>query len=374
MINLRLLILACILLQSMAGICMPGNTTISILTLEPGDEVYTVFGHTAIRISSQSGKIDKVYNFGTFDFSDPYFYLKFIRGNLRYFLSVDDYSTFIRHSLAEQRSMYEQVLALSENEKLNLYLRLENCYHSPERFYTYDFFHDNCATRVRDAIFSTRQSMVYDTSQYRHKTFRQLLEPYIADKYWLNLGINLALGREADKIASTAETMFLPAYIRDLLSKTGVVEREQTLIDASSFGKKHGALSRVSPWIIVVVLTGLSLWRRTRNIAFYTVLSAIGFIGMVILILEFVSENTAFSDNLNAYWTIPSLMIVFLRKKPHSEILVTAYLVVLTLMLLMWNHLPQAFSVTFIPWVLVIIAVLLLHLPWAVRSIPPQSS
>jgi hypothetical protein len=90
---------------------------------------------------------------------------------------------------------------------------------------------------------------------------------------------------------------------------------------------------------------------------------------LVILILAIVSKNTSFSDNLNIYWTIPSLFVAIFRKRPLCEILKTAYLVVLTIMLLMWNHLPQTFSLTFIPWIVVLIAILLLDLQWFYRMV-----
>ena len=125
---------------------------ISLLTCTPGQELYSTFGHTAIRVIDSNSLTDYVYNFGTFDFEDPNFYLKFVKGKLLYFLSAEPYADFAALYRFEGRGITEQLLNLDAAEKdstrrlLNQTLREEN------RYYLYDFFFDNCTTRPRDII------------------------------------------------------------------------------------------------------------------------------------------------------------------------------------------------------------------------------
>src|SRR5580765_926960 len=83
---------------------------LSIITCGPGDELYSLFGHTALRITDSSNNSDIVYNWGTFSFDEPNFYLKFLRGNLLYYVSADNFSDFLYEYSYEHRSVYEQVL------------------------------------------------------------------------------------------------------------------------------------------------------------------------------------------------------------------------------------------------------------------------
>ena len=139
-------------LHPVAGSELTGKSRISILTLDPGKEMYTIFGHTAIRVRDETLGLDRVYNFGTFDASTPFFYLKFLQGDLNYFLSITDFDYFFRNTVDEKRSIVEQILNLTYPERQKIFNTLERQYHSNARFYKYDFFYDNCATRVRDIV------------------------------------------------------------------------------------------------------------------------------------------------------------------------------------------------------------------------------
>ena len=98
---------------------------ISLLTCGPGEELYSTFGHTAIRVTDSSNRMDIVFNYGTFDDSDPYFYVKFTRGIMRYALSAEAFSDFMQEYISDKRSVTEQVLLLSCTEKSNLFSALK---------------------------------------------------------------------------------------------------------------------------------------------------------------------------------------------------------------------------------------------------------
>jgi hypothetical protein len=125
---------------------------ISLLTCTPGEELYSIFGHSALRIIDSNSVSDIVYNYGTFNFNDEGFYLKFIRGKLKYYISIENTSDFIYSYKAEGRGITEQVLMLSNEESYHIQHALNENLKEENKYYAYDFFLDNCTTRLRDLI------------------------------------------------------------------------------------------------------------------------------------------------------------------------------------------------------------------------------
>ena len=322
------------------------HVSASVITLDPGNEIYSVFGHTAIRITDDSANTDKVYNFGTFNYDDPWFYLKFIRGNLDYFLSVSSFDSFIQNTQREGRRTYEQALIFSPAEVRCFSKLLENTYRSPERYYRYDFFHDNCATRVRDYISRIRH-ISYDSAEFCCKTFRQLLQPYITDHYWLNLGIDLALGKNADAPAAANDYMFLPVYIQSILNNSDLVASQKILLQGSA--NQQDKYGKLWPWAIFIVIA-LSQFTRVRSIVMYTLLSTAALTGIILAVLGMITENEALTDNWNILWTLPALFVLVTAKSRFQKVVKIIYLLVLMLNLAGWNYFPQELSCTFIPW------------------------
>jgi hypothetical protein len=352
-----------LILGARSGFCLTENSKVSVLTSEPGSELYTLFGHTAIRINDSSIGIDKVYNFGTFDFSSPFFYARFLKGNLDYFLSVNDYPGFIHNSQLEGRRVYEQILNLNFSEKSNLFYNLERQYNSDDRFYNYDFFYDNCATRVRDAIIKVHtKPFLYDTASFCCITFRQLLIPYISQNFWIDFSVNIALGKNADKIASPNDFMFLPHYLMKILKDSKIANDKTLIVNVPDSSYRRFNLSYISGWTIAIVLVFLTLIDKFRRIIFYSFVSTTGLIGLLLLIVSLVSDNTAYSNNLNIAWTIPSLAIISVRNRKISNVLNLIYLSLLFILISSWNILPQAFSNTFLPWILTLIIILLMDM------------
>ena len=132
------------------GQILSDSATISMLTASPGEELYSTFGHSAIRIQDPKSGLDVVYNYGTFNPYVDYFYIKFARRKVDYYLSKAQMENFSYEYIAENRSVVEQVLNLTPEQKDKLYLALLNNYKPENRAYRYDFFFDNCATRIRD--------------------------------------------------------------------------------------------------------------------------------------------------------------------------------------------------------------------------------
>ncbi|MEJ7681804.1 MAG: DUF4105 domain-containing protein [Segetibacter sp.] len=189
---------------------------ISILTCSPGKELYSTFGHSAIRLTDKYRNIDIVYNYGTFDFNDTGFYMKFIRGQLSYSLSVENYTDFLESYKQEKRSVYEQVLDLNCFQKQGLEKALEQNMLAENRYYRYNFITDNCTTRIRDLLLNTIASVAIGKKIIPiNTTPRKMIHSYLrkGGKLWSELGIDILLGSTIDRALSTQEAMFLPEYL-----------------------------------------------------------------------------------------------------------------------------------------------------------------
>ena len=128
------------------------SSRVTLLTVAPGDELYSAFGHTGIRVTDYKNNFDVVFNYGTFDFNQPGFYTNFIKGKMRYMISTDRFDNFMDAYIYEKRSVTEQELNLTTSDKQKIFAFLYNNALPENREYYYDFFWDNCATRPRDVF------------------------------------------------------------------------------------------------------------------------------------------------------------------------------------------------------------------------------
>ena len=358
-----ILVLCHFLIKPVSGFELSEHSRISVLTVDPGKELYTIFGHTAIRVTDETLKIDRVYNFGTFDSGSPFFYIEFIRGDLNYFLSITDYSTFFRNTIDEKRNIVEQILDLSYPERSKIFIDLEKQYQSGARFYRYDFFFDNCATRVRDVIFNSSPSKFnYDTTQFCCKSFRELLLPYVTRNYWIDLGINLTLGMGADKMARSSDFMFLPDYIRLILHQTRMVEKEQTLLEKPYPKFPKFNFTYLSPWVFLAVLLYACLRTKFRRLIFKAFLATFSIVGVILLMVTLLSVNKTLSGNLNIWWTLPSLAILWVRNEQINYVLEIIYFTFLILLIFAGYIMLRGFSFTFLPWIITMAILLLLDI------------
>ena len=190
---------------------------ISVITCGPSqEELYTAFGHSAIRVFDPKYNFDAVYNYGVFDFNQPNFYLNFAKGFLYYKLGVYDYQNFQAHYVMDNRYVHEQVLNLNQHQKQKLFDYLQNNALPQNQSYPYDYFYNNCATKIRDVIEAAlgKENVTFDGSYIKTKyTIRDLTDIYLRDQPWGDLGIDICLGLPMDKVATPYEYMFLPDYI-----------------------------------------------------------------------------------------------------------------------------------------------------------------
>jgi len=210
----------------------------SVITCGPSqEELYTAFGHSAIRVLDKANNFDAVFNYGVFDFKQPNFYLNFARGFLYYKLGVYDYQAFKANYIYDNRYVHEQVLNLTSEQKLKLFNYLLVNARPENQTYLYDYFYNNCATKIRDVVVDAlgKDVVAFDGSYVKtNYTIRDLTDIYLAEQPWGDLGIDICLGLPMDKKASPYEYMFLPDYIESGFDHATIVTDGKTLPLVSS--------------------------------------------------------------------------------------------------------------------------------------------
>lgn len=290
-----------------------------LLTCEPSNELYTSFSHSALHICDTATGIDVVYNYGTFDFATPHFVWKFATRTLDYCISRESYRSFINDYTHQRRAVWEQRLMLSQQEVCNLFLMLEFNYQPDYRWYRYDFFRDNCATRIRDMICKSldHREIAYRTDDRTGKSYREIV--YTTNektKLWWRLAIDMALGARCDRDCSTWERAFLPMEMMrqfDTLKTKGSGERIAAPAVKLLEDRREPLRMSVSPtitfWLIFFAVAVLSIAGRKKgwtlgwlDIALFVVPAMLSPVAMF---LWFCSAHWCAKWNLNLMWASP---------------------------------------------------------------------
>ena len=324
---------------------------ISLLTCTPGSELYSVFGHSALRLVDSAAGTDVVYNFGTFNFDDPDFYTKFVLGKLLYSLSQEYYQDFVFSYKYYGRGIIEQVLDLTAKEKKEVQSELFENVREENRYYKYDFLFDNCTSRLRDIIFKQRSStpVVMPNVNVGKKTFRDYLHGYLdrAEMQWTKLGIDLLIGMGADRVMSDSESMFLPDHLARgvrlavLNGKKFMQEELVPLADAQPLPQKLTFWK--TPFFFFSALALLAIFPAffsSPNLKGYQIIMdrilfiSSGVLGCVLLFMWFGTDHQSFRNNLNLVWAMPfNVIIGFLL--PASNRWVKIYFKAFSLLILL---------------------------------------
>ena len=281
---------------------------ISILTCEKGNELYSLFGHTAIRVKDEASNLDIVYNYGTFDFRTENFYLKFIKGNLQYFVSAYPYSDFYEEYVQENRSIYEQVLRLSAPQKQRLFDALNTTIFSDEKYYTYKFIDRNCTTMVVDKVNETLGEKCVVKTTNLDQTYREILFPYLETHFYENLGINIIFGEKVDR---KGDILFLPDEFMESLktARTNQVllaENPITLLQSQKIVFPKSLWNNYYTFCIALILLVIS--RKKWLYSVYFIFT--GLLGIFLLSVGFYSFHEELLFNYNSLLFNPSLLIV----------------------------------------------------------------
>jgi hypothetical protein len=288
---------------------------ISLITCGTGDPIYSFYGHSALRVQNLAEGADTIYNYGVFEFDTPHFTWKFMRGKLLYKIETQTYAGFYREYDYEQRWVVENELLLDDRDKEALLELLHINMQAENRYYPYDFFYDNCSTRIRDLLERLLgERLTYHFPEETGQTsYRKWLDPYIGHSPWLDFGINLLLGAPADARADGRGEMYLPDQLMDNLAYARVDGSDPLLgptIRLLDLPKRERP--KPTPWPLIAssLLFGLLLipWRGAQK-AGAAVWLLFGLFGIVITFMWFATDHEATKFNANLLWLNPLQLI-----------------------------------------------------------------
>ena len=296
------------------------SATASVITCGAGNDFYTTFGHSAIRISDPTRGIDYVYNYGTFDFDTPHFYWKFTRGRLDYCLSRAPFLFFMATYDYERRAVWEQPLNFTPQELKNLFCALEWNYLPENRYYRYDFFRDNCATRVRDMVEAASGKREIGFGDWDDHSYRYWLHQATAGGCleWWTVGVDLLLGLPADHRCDKSESMFYPLammWLYDNATRGGdplVSPTRELLQDV------RPPLKRSFPPLVVFslffLLAALLTWKkRWPRWADRVLFILAGLLGCFLIFMWVGTDHYCTAWNLHILWASPLLLLIAIR-------------------------------------------------------------
>ena len=332
------------------------NIEFSVITIGPyEDELYSAFGHSGIRYRDKSNNIDLFYNYGIFDFDQPNFYLNFLNGRLLYMVGKYNYQTVESFYINQKRYVKEQVLNLNDSEKIILFNYLEQNIRPENRTYLYNYVYNNCATKIRDILVTVYGERITFKDKSDNKTIRALMDKYLKNNKWGDLGIDICLGLEIDKEASYSEEMFLPEYLYNnledsflddninLISKTNIINSNSPVINKNIFQPQYIFL------LFLITCIFLSFRQIKYSLLYiyfdFIVFFISGIVGTLLIYLWFFTDHLS-SFNYNLIWAIPfnlifSFLLIFNFKSNLTRWYIIINSAILFSLLILWNFLPQ---------------------------------
>lgn len=290
------------------NIILSKNTRASIITCDTGNESYSLFGHTAIRITDLENNLDLVYNYGAFDFATPNFVAKFAKGDLQYFAVVNSFSDFMNQYTYENRSVYEQELIVPLVYKQKLFDNLSTALASSESYYTYKFIDKNCTSMVVEILNKTLGSQIIVKKTDTDKTYRSILYPYFDNSFYKKLGTSIIFGKKVDEYGTK---IFLPFELHKSLRLISfenhpLCKESKTLLEL----KKEIPSSWWDTIYTFVVFLGLILILNKKSIdQFYLIL--MGLLGLFFGFMGFYSFHEELAYNYNILLFNPALLVLF---------------------------------------------------------------
>ncbi len=351
------------------------NLRISLLTCSPGEDLYSLFGHTAIRVTDKTAGIDVVFNYGTFDDSNPTeFYWNFTKGLMRYALSAYPMQDFVMEYQMQNRGVIEQDLNLSCAERIKLFDALKLNLREENRFYNYYFHTDNCTTRARDIIVENTGNQVEFRNILPPKvpSYRNMIHEYLdkGGQYWSKFGIDILLGANLDKKVTNDQAMFLPDYLMKAFDSASI--RSQALVKDKPVVVPTPEIKVPSSWfrpeylfaLLAILILALDFSKKASAKKFLKVFDVfffflLGLLGVVLLTVWIIRIDDVCRNNFNLLWALPTHLIIAplinsKRKWVKKYLQFTCILALLVA--LTWLFIPQQLNLAVAPILVIIIA------------------
>lgn len=368
------LFLALVLSQAKISAQDSSHLRISLLTCTPGEELYSVFGHSAYRVVDSSKAFndnwrDVVYNYGTFNFDDDGFYLKFVQGQLLYYVSPEYFSDFKHLYQSTNRGITEQELRLTAAQKIAIQQFLNDNIKEENKYYKYDFFFDNCTTRLRDILKKQRDSAFTQTAVMpKGSRFRRAIHEYLDKNHkdWSKLGIDILLGARCDRVMTPEQMLFLP----DNLMKSLDSSAAKMLVSSKNLypvinDNNRGPLFTPALvfWLLFIVIFLLGFVKNKFVHGFLSGFDGLlffctGMLGFILIFMWLGTDHSMTKDNYNLLWAWPTHVILAFfisstKRAVQQYFKFTA--VALMAVLISWFFLPQQMNNGLLPIVLLLI-------------------
>ena len=347
------------------------SAKISLMTVSPWTgAIYSLYGHTVLRVEDDSTGIDLAFNYGYFDSSQPNFMYHFIKGETDYVLGVTSYEDFLAENQMKGLEVVQQELNLTVLEKQQLWEDLYINSLPENRKYRYNFLFDNCATRPRDIVEKVINKPVIYPATNSNQTFRDLIHECVNEFKWMKFGIDLMIGSDADNYITDREKMFLPSYLMHAFAdaevhkqdttNSSLVKYTDTILKSENKEVARGEWMSINPGaiafalLIITVLISFLQFKvnNEKTVRIYdTVLFSIaGIAGIVVSFLVFFSEHPTVNTNWNIVWLhfIHLVFAVLFWVKSLEKVVYYYHFInfaVLSLFLVGWYFIPQQ-----LPW------------------------
>lgn len=324
------------------NILLSKDAKISILTCDKGAELYSLYGHTALRIADPTNNLDIIFNYGAFDFSTPNFYLKFIKGDLQYFVTTNLYADFLEQYTLENRAVFEQELLVSSAQKQQLLDNLTASLLTEDRFYTYKYIDRNCTTMVMDKVNEVLQNHKIPVSQKTNLTYREILYGYQKGLFFENLGINIIFGTIVDDLGSQ---LFLPKDLMIALDKKALVSKKSVAINEVS------PVQNTSPfwnsiYFFSAVMLFITLFSGKKTV-YVTFLIVMGLMGLFFTVVGLYSFHKEVLWNYNVMLFNPLFLVLAFYVISKKEVLARKLALVCFIVLLIYT-IYVAFKIHFL--------------------------
>ena len=288
---------------------------VSVLTCSPGDEAYSLYGHTALRYVDTDRTLDVVFNYGCFDFSTPNFGWRFVLGETDYMVGCQDFEDFLPEYALRGSAVVEQVIDLNEDEARALFRALLLNIRPQNRVYRYRYLDNNCTTKVRDRlleVLAAAGDVVYSDSVPAGKTYRDALALPSMEHPWYTFGVNLLLGAGVDNSLDVMTAQFLPLDYMNALKGMSIVAadgRERRVVAETNIllpeNKVAGVRSNFTPFnasLLLLLATFVAMLCELRKRKTWwgvdvLLMSVQGLAGALLLFMALFSEHPAVDVN-----------------------------------------------------------------------------
>jgi hypothetical protein len=349
------------------------DTSVYLITCSPGTETYSIYGHSAIRVVIPAQNSDRVYNWGVFDFNTHNFVWKFAKGRLDYILDTSDFQLFLQEYYYEKRSVYYQKINLEPSEKKKLLDLIQTNLLPQNRSYRYDFFYDDCSTRIRDLIEKVvGKKLIYPPDETNKiPTFRTLVGEYQKPYPWLKMGVDLIMGTPGEARANFRDRMFLPIDLqrnltqavinRDrkmvplLSSSATVVEFEPTRVKSAFYATPIFIFTLL--FIIIMIISAVIKKGRLIQIMDIVIFTIFSLLSILMVFFNFFSDHMQMKLNINLIWFNPIILVClfFIIFKKSGQLWFRIVFFLSAIFLLFIIMFPGALNSSFVPIMLILV-------------------